>query len=101
MRRPHRVLSAVFASLFGALPGAHAHEWYPMECCGGKDCAAADTVIRRDDGSYLVTARGLSVVIPATYRQWRPSPDGQVHVCVRRGGGVGPMLICAFRGPGA
>jgi hypothetical protein len=95
------VLSAVVAAQFIVLAGARAHEWYPLECCAGHDCAPADTVVRRDDGSLLVTARGMSVVIPATYRYWRTSPDGQLHVCIRpfRSGGV--MLICAFRGPGA
>ena len=101
MRRPHRVLSAVLASLLVASPVAHAHEWYPLECCSGQDCGPADSVVRHDDGSYLVTARGISVVIPATYSQWRPSPDGQVHVCIRTYRSGGAMLICAFRGPGA
>ena len=62
---PHRLaLSAVLASLFVASPVARAHEWYPLECCGGEDCGPADTVVRYDDGSYLVTAHGLSLVIP-------------------------------------
>jgi hypothetical protein len=94
------VLSAVLAGLMCAPRGAHAHEWYPLECCGGKDCAAADSVIRRGDGSYLVTAHGMSLVIPDDY-YWRPSPDGQVHVCVRHIGGIGLMVVCAFRSPGA
>jgi hypothetical protein len=99
---PHRlVLSAVLASLFVASPVARAHEWYPLECCDGRDCGPADTVVRRDDGSYLVTARGLSVVIPATYGKWKSSPDGQVHVCIRQLVMGGSILICAFRGPGA
>jgi hypothetical protein len=92
-------LSAVAGGLIVALGLAHAHDWYPIECCGGKDCAAADSVVRRDDGSYLVTAHGMSVVIPEGYF-WRPSPDGQVHVCVRQIGGVGLMVVCAFRSPG-
>ena len=99
---PHRlVLSAVLASLFVASPVARAHEWYPPECCAGQDCGPADTVVRRDDGSYLVTARGLSVVIPATYGDWKLSPDGQVHVCIRQLIFGGSILMCAFRGPGA
>ena len=102
MRRPHRVLSAaVLAGLLVASPVAHGHEWYSLECCSNEDCGPADSVVRHDDGSYLVTARGVSVVIPATYRQWRPSPDGQVHVCIRSYRSGGAMLICAFRGPGA
>ena len=97
---PHRlVLSAVLASLFFAPPVARAHEWYPLVCCGGADCGPADTVVRHDDGSYLVTAHGMSLVIPEDY-YWRLSPDGQVHVCVRQISGIGLMVVCAFRGPG-
>jgi hypothetical protein len=94
-------LSAIVTGLLVASHGAQAHEWYPLECCAGQDCAPADTVVRGDDGSYQVTARGMSVIIPPAYRFWRPSPDGQVHICIKpfRSGGV--MLICAFRGSGA
>jgi hypothetical protein len=100
VRHTLRIVSAVFASLLVASPVACAHEWYPLECCGGDDCGPADTVVRRDDGSFLVTAHGMSVVIPATFRHWKPSPDGQVHVCIRQLVLGGSMLMCAFRGPG-
>jgi hypothetical protein len=100
VRQAHRLVSAVLASIPVASLNAHAHEWYPLECRADQDCAPADTVVRRDDDTYLVTSRGMSVVIPPNYRYWRASPDGQVHVCVRplKSGGV--MLICAFRGLG-
>lgn len=85
-----------------ALPeAASAHDWYPIECCSERDCAPADIVIRRDDGSYLVTSRGMSVTIPADYRLWRNSPDGQIHVCIRKLRSGSEYLVCAFRGPGA
>ena len=62
MRR-HRV--AVLMAALGLLSWeAHAHDWYPLECCSGQDCGPAETVERRPDGSYLVTSRGLSAVIP-------------------------------------
>jgi hypothetical protein len=95
------VSQAIVIGLLVASPSTQAHEWYPLECCAGQDCAPADAVVRNDDGGYQVTARGMSVVIPPAYRFWRPSPDGQVHICIKpfRSGGV--MLICAFRGPGA
>jgi hypothetical protein len=99
MRR-RLALSAIAAGLIVATPRAYGHEWYPIECCGGKDCAAADSVVQRSDGSFLVTAHGMSLVIPEGY-YWRPSPDGQVHVCVRHIGGIGLMVVCAFRSPGA
>jgi hypothetical protein len=79
---------------------AGAHDWYPLECCGDHDCAPADNVVRRNDGSLLVTARGMSVVIPEDYQGWRKSPDDRIHVCIRKLRSGSEYLICAFRGPG-
>jgi len=77
-----------------------AHDWYPVECCTQHDCAPAEPVVRRDDGSYMLTAQGMSVVIPADYPHWRKSPDGRIHVCLRKLSSGGVSLICAFRGAG-
>lgn len=76
-------------------PQSQAHDWYPRECCSDRDCAPADVVERRDDGSYRVTLRGLTIVIPKNYNQWKLSPDGRVHVCITPSG----RLLCAFRAP--
>jgi hypothetical protein len=100
MRQHDFIILGLWTSLLTALPSAQAHDWYPAECCSGQDCAPADTVVIRDDGSYLVTSRGMSTVIPADYNKWRRSPDGQVHVCIRRLRSGGEYLVCAFRGPG-
>jgi hypothetical protein len=94
------VAVAVWAGLLFAAAGAPAHDWYPNECCNDRDCAPADTVVRRDDGSYVVTARGLTAVIPPDYAKWRRSPDGRVHVCIRKLRSGAEYLVCAFRGPG-
>jgi hypothetical protein len=91
---------AAVLTLVAPVSGARAHDWYPRECCSNRDCGPAETVVRRDDGSYLVTMRGMSVVIPADYRNWRPSPDGRIHVCIRKLRSGSEYLICAFRGPG-
>jgi hypothetical protein len=93
-------LAAIWADVALPPPQALAHDWYPLECCADKDCAPADTVVRREDGSYLVTSRGMSVAIPADYRNWRLAPDGRLHVCLRRLRSGAVYLICAFRGPG-
>jgi hypothetical protein len=50
----------VWAALFAWSQDSGAHDWYPLECCGDHDCAPADNVVRRNDGSLLVTARGMS-----------------------------------------
>ena len=91
------IVSAVAGAVMTAVPlPAGAHDWYPKDCCGGNDCAPAESVLRRKDGSYEVFARGMSVLIPSEYNEWKRSPDGRVHVCVRE-----HLLACAFRGPGA
>ena len=96
----HLVVFTVWAGLLMLPPGALAHEWYPRECCSDRDCAPADSVERRDDGSYLVVSRGMSAVIPADYRNWRKSTYGRIHVCIRRLRSGAEYLVCAFRGPG-
>lgn len=94
---------AAFALTTGLLSmpaGGQAHDWYPRECCSEQDCAPADTVVRREDGSYFVTARGMSAEIPPNYPKWGRSPDGRIHVCIRRMRSGAEYLVCAFRGPG-
>lgn len=91
---------ALWAGLLALAPGTQAHDWYPKECCSDQDCALVDSVVRRDDGSYLVTSRGMSAVIPADYSKWRKSPDGRIHVCIRKLRSGAEYLVCAFRGPG-
>jgi hypothetical protein len=93
-------IATLSAGLLVSMPGALAHDWYPLECCSDRDCAPADTVERREDGSYLVTSRGMSTVIPADYAKWRKSPDGRIHVCIRKLRSGAEYLVCAFRGPG-
>jgi hypothetical protein len=99
MRRCRLALLSLTALLV-SWPHAQAHDWYPVECCSNQDCAPADTVVRRDDGSYVVTSRGMSAVIPADYSKWRRSPDGRIHVCIRKMRSGAEYLVCAFRGPG-
>jgi hypothetical protein len=99
MRR-HGLAPFLVSTALLAAPGAYAHDWYPRECCSNHDCAPADTVLRRDDGSYLVTSRGMSASIPADYPKWRKSPDGRIHVCIRKLRSGAEYLVCAFRGPG-
>ena len=83
----------VAGTLIRATP-AMAHSWYPKECCGVSDCAPADAVVRRSDGSYLISVRDISVLIPTDYEGWQGSPDGRIHICVSE-----YVVFCAFRGP--
>lgn len=100
MRAGHAVAVVSLASLV-LVARVHAHGWYPQECCSDKDCGPAETVIRYEDGSYLVTSRGMTVLIPKDYGKWRSSPDGKVHVCIRKLRSGSEYLVCAFRAPGS
>lgn len=67
----------IAAALLLVATPALPHEWYPYECCSDQDCAplAADKVQERDGGFVLWDGRRVS------YRDVKPSPDGQFHLC--------------------
>src|SRR5262245_59685026 len=96
----HHRLAVLIAALCLLGTDARAHDWYLLECCSGQDCGPAETVEHRADGSYLRTSLGLSAVIPSDYVLLRKSPDGRIHVCIRKLRSGGEYLVCAFRGPG-
>jgi len=100
MRPRHIAFFTLWVGVLASLPSTLAHDWYPLECCSDRDCAPADTVVRREDGSILVTSRGMSATIPADYAKWRRSPDERIHVCIRKLRSGAEYLVCAFRGPG-
>ena len=100
MRLRRIAFAAASIALLAPPVDAQAHDWYPLECCSDRDCAPADTVVRREDGSILVTSRGMSATIPADYAKWRRSPDERIHVCIRKLRSGAEYLVCAFRGPG-
>lgn len=87
------VILCFFAIVMAVMtvPRAHAHSWYPIECCSGDDCAeiAASRV--------RVTARGYVIdgkhVVP--YGEVRQSPDGRFHACFP----TADWLRCFFAPP--
>ena len=99
---------------------AHAHDWYPMECCHQMDCAPADkieyvNVAATPMGPFLpgtsayatptlsmvVTTKLGTVIVPPNFPR-RESKDSRVHACMQpklaaQGGGM--RLICIFLPP--
>jgi hypothetical protein len=60
---------------------AHAHDWYPWECCSGQDCAPIplkESPVERNGGFELIDGRHIS------YKDLKPSPDGQWHLCEQK-----------------
>jgi hypothetical protein len=101
----------LLATLLAATPAA-AHDWYPLECCHGMDCAAVEKVemvpTPTADGSsgaaamgasMIVTTKHGSALVPASFPR-RESKDHRMHACMMPGGEGGKMrLICIFMPP--
>jgi hypothetical protein len=100
----------LLASLLAATPVA-AHDWYPLECCHGQDCAPVDKVemvptpaVSGPDGAaaglpvMMVTTRHGTVLVPASFPR-RESKDHRMHACMMPGEGGRMRLICIFMPP--
>jgi hypothetical protein len=89
---------AVWLLVTGALAAtipAWAHSWYPLACCGKKDCfpVACDELVETVFGwVYLPTGEMFLA------EQVQPSQDEHCHVCLASGDHHG---ICAFVAPNA
>ena len=59
---------------------ALAHDWYPWECCSGRDCKMLPAgAVREVPGGYFIVETREFVA----YRDSRPSPDGEYHRCAK------------------
>ena len=77
-----------------------AHDWYPAECCSGRDCMIAANAETIGDGLLLVVVGELRVAIPPGFAT-RASPDSHIHICFRESfsdGGLHSHLVpvCLF-----
>jgi len=96
-------LLATLVSL-GIEPPVIAHEWYPMECCHGRDCAAVDSVETLAPAStnglatLVVTTKYGTAVVPADFPR-RESKDNRMHACMRQGATGRTHLLCFFVPP--
>jgi hypothetical protein len=104
MKTPSYVLGALLVlAATEQLTPAMAHSWYPIECCNVRDCAPVETIEWVDayGARHLyVTSRHGTVIIPPNF-PLRASPDGRMHVCMRRSFDDGMEVMCLFNPPGA
>ncbi len=102
--------------LFLAVAAASAHDFYPIECCSGYDCAPVDkaemtspTYVAPAEANALApgepTVFGMPVLIVTTRHGSAPvpegmprrlSPDGRMHACIVRG-----KVLCLWVPPGS
>jgi heme A synthase len=83
--------------------GITAHDWYPLECCQGTDCApvlSVQTLPAVNSASLpamVVTTKFGSVLVPGEFPR-RGSKDNRMHACMKQG--VTRMhLLCLFIPP--
>ena len=104
---------AMIAALMTLAHRAKAHDWYPIECCSGMDCAPAEKVEILPTGAIasmlvppahaapsvmVVTTKHGTAIVPANFPH-RASKDGRVHACMRLGANGSMRLICIFLPP--
>ena len=94
---PRRAAGLMAAALLLLSSGAHAHSWYPKNCCHGADCrpVPCDELVETRNG---IMWRGVVLFNDA---QVKPSQDQFCHVCAKeQTGTLLPYLpLCAFIHP--
>lgn len=115
MNLPEKIIGSLAIAASAAVwfllawTAAHAHSWYPLECCHQNDCAEiSDDNVRIGQGGYIVIVppgshpmwpasrpQPLQVSIP--YTKAKQSPDGKYHICLNPSGG----LLCFFASIGS
>jgi hypothetical protein len=90
-------LGLVLLSLMRAAP-ASAHDWYPIECCHGMDCAPVDRAELQEGSTLVVTSKHGTGIVPAAMPR-RESKDNRMHVCMRPSTDGKMRIICVFLPP--
>ncbi len=92
-----KVKFVLFAAAIAWIVPAHAHLWYPKECCNDKDCHEADNVTEMPDGSAQVRVGGDTMSVPRRLKR-RKSLDEHYHVCYGKVNGA--ISVYCFFQPG-
>ena len=74
-------MSGLASIIVGAGP-VHAHDGYPLECCGRNDCMPARSMEGDGRGGMTVIVGDLRIGIPEGFAA-RPSLDSRIHICFR------------------
>ena len=95
-------LGLIASALLAAGPAfpAHAHSWYPADCCSGEDCAPVEALawVTPADAEQprlvVTTARGQAI-IPYGFPV-KPSQDSRMHVCMMYDHFGEMTVLCVF-----
>jgi len=89
----------LLALITPAIPApASAHDWYPIECCSGYDCAPVVQAELQQGDTLVVTSKHGTGIVPASMTR-RESKDHKMHVCMRPVRDGEMRVICVFLPP--
>jgi len=107
MRRIHLLaISALLILPAPALPHTHIDpdgstvSWYPPECCNNRDCRPIAAIRRADQGLWMTTVDGATVLVGANQER-RPSRDMRWHICLSEDIYNNTVVQCVFEPPSA
>jgi hypothetical protein len=91
---PLAAVVALAVIVLFALTLAQAHDWYPPECCSGRDCfrVDADELVETRSGDWLYVPRNITFPRDKV----RPSQDRHFHVCIGNSAYNDGQPLCAF-----
>lgn len=100
LRRHIHLTMPLLAALITSLESpAHAHSWYPKECCSNHDCMPVDRIAAETAEGTVFVVGQKQILIPRGFPV-RSSPDSRVHICFRvitqSEEGVYTMPLCLF-----
>lgn len=76
---------------------AHAHSWYPYECCSDNDCKPVPNAsIHETRAGYVID--GNEETVPFSDKRIRQSQDDNSHICTI-GGRADGRILCVFVRP--
>lgn len=94
-----RTLISVTLLTAGLKFPAHAHSWYPKECCSEHDCMPADAMVTNEQGEKVVIVGPHRISIPRRLASRSSPPDSRIHICFAvRTSEYGPydLPLCLF-----
>jgi len=107
MRSIHVLLASASLTLSApAFPHTHVDSdgrtvtWYPPECCNNHDCRPVAAVRRANQGLWMTTVDGSTVLIGADQER-RPSRDMRWHICLSEDIHHNTVVQCVFEPPSA
>ena len=83
---------------------AASHDWYPMDCCNGIDCAPVESTAHTQPitsggvPELIVTTMHGSAVVPRDFPV-RESRDNRMHACMIPRGNGQMQIVCIFLPP--